>query len=133
MSDSEASLTGGESTPPSSIPSPELFKLTLAELTEENKEKAAKIKAEANKAFVGTFSTGCLSRRHQESLYPVPPLPNGSVDIDFAFSDNFVSQRTNLGRPQIFTLKLWIETHSTLLYGVIGRMQGSSWRNMDML
>lgn len=55
MSDSEASSAGGESTPPSSAPSPELFRLTLAELTEENKEKAAKIKVEANKAFVGTF------------------------------------------------------------------------------
>ena len=59
MSDSEASSASGESTPPSSAPSPELFKLTLAELTEETKEKSAKIKGEANKAFVGTF-------------YPVP-------------------------------------------------------------
>ena len=56
MSDSEVSSTGGESTPASSsVPSPELFKLTLAELTEENKESAAKIKAEANAAFVGKF------------------------------------------------------------------------------
>ncbi|KAF9653816.1 protein phosphatase 5 [Thelephora ganbajun] len=52
MSDSEVSLAGGESTLPSSVPSPELLKLTLAELTEENKEKAVEIKAEANKAFV---------------------------------------------------------------------------------
>jgi len=62
MSDSEASSTGGESTPASSpVPSPELFKLTLAELTEENKERAVKIKAEANAAFVGKF-------------YPIVPL-----------------------------------------------------------
>lgn len=95
MSDSdEASLTGGGSTPPSSIPSPELFKLTLAELTEENKEKAATIKAEANKAFVGAFSTARLSRHHQGSLHLVSPLLNGSIDINFAFSDTFVhSQR----------------------------------------
>lgn len=94
MSDSEPSSTGGGSTPPSSIPSPELFKLTLAELTEENKEKAAKIKAEANKAFVGAFSTGRLSRSHRGSLHPVSLLPDGSVDINFAFSDTFVhSQR----------------------------------------
>lgn len=55
MSDSEASSAGGESTP-----SPELLKLTLAELTEENKEEAAKIKADANKAFVGTFPSVVL-------------------------------------------------------------------------
>lgn len=56
MSDSEVSSTGGESTPASSsVPSPELFKLTLADLKEESKEKAVKIKAEANQAFVGTF------------------------------------------------------------------------------
>ena len=61
MSDSEASLAGGESTPPSSIPSPELFKLTLAELTEEIKEEAARIKAEANKAFVGMFCLAVIS------------------------------------------------------------------------
>lgn len=53
MGDSDTSSAGGESTPPSSAPSPELFKLTLAELTEENKEKAANTKVEANKAFVG--------------------------------------------------------------------------------
>jgi len=71
MSDSEASSAGGESTPPSSAPSPELLKLTLAELTEENKEKAARIKAEANKAFVGAF----LSRHpsfHQKSTSGFP-------------------------------------------------------------
>ena len=66
MSDSEAPSTGGESTQPSSAPSPELFKLTLAELTEESKEKAAEIKAEANKAFVGTF-------------YPVDPPPSQRI------------------------------------------------------
>jgi len=60
MSDSEASSASGESTPPSSAPSPELFKLTLAELTEETKGESTKIKGEANKAFVGTF-------------YPAPP------------------------------------------------------------
>lgn len=54
MSDSDAPSAGGESTPPSSAPSPELVKLTLAELTEESKEKAAKIKVEANQAFAGT-------------------------------------------------------------------------------
>ena len=65
MSDSETPSTGGESTQPSTAPSPELFKLTLAELTEENKGKATKVKAEANKAFVRTF-------------YPVvPPLSPG--------------------------------------------------------
>lgn len=54
MSDPDTSSTGtGGSTPPSSAPSPELLKLTLAELTEENKEKAAKVKVEANKAFGG--------------------------------------------------------------------------------
>lgn len=64
MSDSEAS-TGGESTPPSSsVPSPELFKLTLAELTEENKERATKIKTEANTAFVGKFHP-IVPLRHQ--------------------------------------------------------------------
>lgn len=52
MSDSDTPSTAGESTPPSSAPSPELVKLTLAELTEKNKEKAAKIKVEANQAFV---------------------------------------------------------------------------------
>jgi len=52
MSDSEASAGEDSTTPPSSVPSPELFKLTLAELTEESKEEATKIKAEANKAFV---------------------------------------------------------------------------------
>lgn len=54
MSDSDTPLAVGESTPPPSIPSPELLKLTLAELTEENKGKAANIKIEANKAFRGT-------------------------------------------------------------------------------
>lgn len=53
MSDPDTSSTGSGSTPPSSAPSPELLKLTLAELTEENKEKAAKVKVEANKAFGG--------------------------------------------------------------------------------
>jgi hypothetical protein len=56
MSGSDTTSVGGESTPPSSAPSPELFKLTLAELTDEKKEKAASIKLEANKAFGGTFS-----------------------------------------------------------------------------
>jgi hypothetical protein len=80
MSDSEVSSTGGESTP-----SPELFKLTLAELTEENKEKAAKIKAEANKAFVGTSVSGRPSIRHQESLHLASPLPSGSAGADFCY------------------------------------------------
>lgn len=76
MSDSEAPSTGGESTPPSSAPSPELFKLTLAELTEESKEKAAEIKVEANKAFVGAFIR--LSRfRRKESLHSTSSLPSG--------------------------------------------------------
>ena len=72
MSESEASSAGGESTPPSSAPSPELLKLTLADLTEENKEKAARIKAEANKAFVGTFLSSHPSC-HRESLHLASP------------------------------------------------------------
>lgn len=55
MSDSDNSVGGGESTPPSSVPSPELFKLTLAEVTEERKATAVSIKAEANKAFMSTL------------------------------------------------------------------------------
>ena len=80
MSNSEASSAGGESTP-----SPELFKLTLAELTEENKEKAVKIKAEANKAFVGTSSSGRPSIRYQESLHLASPLPSGSAAANLGF------------------------------------------------
>lgn len=52
MSDSDPPSPGAESTQPSSVPSPELVKLSLADLTEENKEKATKIKGDANKAFV---------------------------------------------------------------------------------
>ena len=80
MSDAEASPTGEESTAPSSVPSPELFKLTLAELTEEDKEKAAKIKAEANKAFIGAFYPVTPLPRHQES-----PLPSTNVDANSYF------------------------------------------------
>lgn len=123
MSDSEVSSAGGESTP-----SPELFKLTLAELTEENKEKAAKTKVEANKAFVGTFSSGRLSTRRQESLHLASSLPSGSADADFSvvFLDTFVLQLTSLGRPRIFIHKLWISIHSMLRCGVIGHMRESS-------
>ena len=122
MSDSEASSAGGESTP-----SPELLKLTLAELTEENKEKAAKIKAEANKAFVGTFSSGRPSTRHQESLPLASPLSSGNADANLVFfSATFVLQLMSLGRPRIFTRKPWTATHSILRCGVIGRMRGSS-------
>jgi len=123
MSDPEASSAGGESTP-----SPELFKLTLAELTEQNREKAAKTKAEANKAFVGTFSSGRLSTRHQESLHLTSSLPSESADADFSvvFWGTFVLQLMSLGRPRIFTRKLWIAIHSMLRCGVIVRTRGSS-------
>lgn len=123
MSDSEVSPAGGES-----IPSPELFKLTLAELTEENKEKSAKTKAEANKAFVGTFSSGRLSTRCQESLHLTSSLLSGSADTDISvvFLDTFVLQLMSLGRPRISTHKLWISIHSMLRCGVIGHMRGSS-------
>ena len=133
MSDSEATSTGGESTSPSSVPSPELFKLSLAELTEENKERAATIKKEANAAFVGRFYP-VIPLCNQQSLDLESSLLDESADADFGcFSFFVVPQLMSSIRPRIFTVKLWIKTHSMLRYGVIGRMRGSSWRNTDML
>jgi hypothetical protein len=76
MSDSDVSSTGGETTPPSSVPSPELFKLTLAEITEASKEKAVKLKADANKAFVGTY----LPAPSQKLSVSGATVPTGSFN-----------------------------------------------------
>jgi hypothetical protein len=46
------------SSPPSSVPSPQMQNLTLTDLvpvSDEDKAAAARIKAEANKAFTSTF------------------------------------------------------------------------------
>lgn len=52
MSDQSSSPSLDASTPPSSIPSPELGNLHLNnEVTEEDKQEATRLKAAANKAF----------------------------------------------------------------------------------
>jgi len=45
------------SSPPSTVPTPELSKLQLApeEVSEEDKAEAARLKAQANKEFAGRF------------------------------------------------------------------------------
>jgi serine/threonine-protein phosphatase 5 len=56
MSDTSSTPPSPVSTPPSSLPSPELAALSLADVSEENKAEAAKIKTKANQAFVGQFA-----------------------------------------------------------------------------
>lgn len=75
MSESSSSVPSSpKSTPPSSIPSPELATLSLADISEENKQEAAKIKSEANKAFVGArivqHSSSRLSNSCPEHDFP---------------------------------------------------------------
>ncbi|KZT26719.1 hypothetical protein NEOLEDRAFT_201896 [Neolentinus lepideus HHB14362 ss-1] len=54
-SDSSPSTPESSSTPPSSLPpSPALSALTLQDVSDENRQQATKIKAEANKAFSST-------------------------------------------------------------------------------
>lgn len=50
-----ASPVSSASTPPSSVPSPQLESLTLRDtiVSDEDKLEAAKLKAQANKAFIG--------------------------------------------------------------------------------
>lgn len=44
------------STPPSSLPSPSLSTLSIKDISDEDREAAAKLKAEANKAFTSESS-----------------------------------------------------------------------------
>jgi len=73
MADSSTSSSPSlsASTPPSSVPSPEIQSLSLSESTprvvsEEDRKQAAELKAQANKAFVGELLT-CF-RRDLDSL-----------------------------------------------------------------
>ncbi|TFY81347.1 hypothetical protein EWM64_g2659 [Hericium alpestre] len=51
MSELSTSTSEAQSTPPSSVPSPALSSLSISEVSEKDKEEAAKFKAEANKTF----------------------------------------------------------------------------------
>ncbi|KAA1476031.1 hypothetical protein DENSPDRAFT_489269 [Dentipellis sp. KUC8613] len=58
MSTLSSSSSSERSTPPSTVPSPALSSLSISdaepkEVSEEDKQEAAKLKAEANKAFLG--------------------------------------------------------------------------------
>ena len=53
-SSSSAPASPSGSTPPSSLPSPEVRALSLQDVSPEHKEQAAKLKVEANEAFKST-------------------------------------------------------------------------------
>ena len=115
MGDSSASsspsLAG--STPPSSVPSPEIQSLSLSDspkvVSEEDKAEALKLKGEANKAFVGAYARLCSSIGYPSLIYTsITPLSCDNQPMTFQKLPHSIRWRLR-------------RTRMTLCSGVIGQ------------